>query len=77
MDEWELHGTSADDKQKIFDFFKDKLLGRGMGQTQYISIPTGYGVTYGDEKYSVELEIEKQPRDKQTRIVQRVYRLKQ
>jgi len=76
MDEWEIHGTTPDDKKKIFDFVKDKMLARKMSQTQYISIPTGYGLTYGDEKYSVEYEIEKQKSDKETRVVMRVYRLK-
>lgn len=76
MDKWEIHATSPDDKQLIFDFFKDKLLGRGMGQTQYISTPTGYGVHYSDERYHIELEIEKFPTDKATRIVMRVHRIK-
>jgi len=76
MDEWEIHGTTPDDKKKVFDFVKDKMMARNMSQTQYISIPTGYGLTYGDEKYSVEYEIEKQKKDKETRIVMRVYRLK-
>ncbi|MDQ3023555.1 MAG: hypothetical protein M3R04_04090 [bacterium] len=76
MDKWELKATSPDDKMLIANFYKDKLLARGMGQTQYISIPTGIGVTYGDERYSVELEIEKLSGDKVTRFVMRVYRLK-
>jgi hypothetical protein len=76
MDEWELHATSLDDKKKIFDFVKDKMMARGMSQTQYISIPTGYGLTYGDEQYSVEYEIEKQKKDKETRVVMRVYRIR-
>ena len=76
MDLWEIHGTSPDDKKPIFEFVKDKMMARNMSQTQYISIPTGYGVTYGDEKYSVEYEIEKQAKDKATRVVMRVYRLK-
>jgi hypothetical protein len=76
MDKWEIRATSPDDKKQIFDFFKDKLLGRGMGQTQYISTPTGYGVNYSDERYHIELEMEKFPTDKATRIVMRVHRIK-
>jgi hypothetical protein len=76
MDEWEIHATSPDDRKKIFEFVKEKMMAREMSQQQYISIPTGYGVTYGDEKYSVEYEIEKQKNDKETRVVMRVYQLK-
>jgi hypothetical protein len=75
MDEWIIKATSGDDKQQIFDWYKDKLIARGMGQTQFISIPTGLAVTYGDEQYSVELEIEKLETDKLTRVTKRVYKL--
>lgn len=75
MDLWEVHATTPDDKKKVFDFYKEEMLGRGMGQTQYISIPTGLQATYADEQYSVEFEIEKQPKDRATRVVIRVYRL--
>jgi hypothetical protein len=77
MDKWIITASSSDDKKVIFDWYKERLLGRDMGQTQYISIPTGLAVTYGDEEYSVELEIEKLPSDKVTRVVQRVFRVRE
>lgn len=76
MDEWELHATSPDDKKKIFEFVKEKMMARDMSQTQYISIPTGYGATYADKQYSVEYEIEKHASDKETRVVVRVFRIR-
>jgi hypothetical protein len=76
MDLWEIKATSPDDKQQIFDFVKEKMMARKMSQTQYISLPTGYGVHYGDEQYFIEYEIEKFAKDAETRVVMRVYRIK-
>jgi hypothetical protein len=77
MDHWTVHGTTPDNKQAVFDFYKAKLLAADMSQTQYISIPTGFAVNYGREDMTVELEIEKlDPQAKVTDFRMNVYRLR-
>jgi hypothetical protein len=69
MHKWVIKAEVVeDDRQKIFDFYKDYLLERGMSQSMLISIPSGYGVDYADEQRTVHLVIEKKKSDKHTQL---------
>jgi hypothetical protein len=58
MYKWFAHGQIDADKDLLYEFYHQHFMGAGMRQTQYVSIPTGYGIDYADESMSVEVVIE-------------------
>jgi hypothetical protein len=68
MDQWKIHGETDEDKQKLYERYNRLLLDLGMSQTLYASVPSGYGVTYSDERTEIQLTIEKKKADKRTQL---------
>jgi hypothetical protein len=76
MDKWYVHGQIDEDKDPIYEFYNEFFLDADMRQTQYISIPTGYGVNYGDERMVVEAVIELRQGSDHTQVELTVYRVR-
>lgn len=76
MDKWYVHGQIDKDTQPIYEYYNKYFLDSGMRQTQYISIPTGYGVNYADEKLLVEAVIEVRQGSDLTQVELTVYRVR-
>jgi hypothetical protein len=76
MDKWYVHGQIDRDTDPIYEYYNDYFLEAGMRQTQYISIPTGYGVNYGDEGMVVEAVIEVRQGSDLTQVELTVYRVR-
>lgn len=76
MDKWYVHGQIDQDKQPIYEFYHQHFIDSGMRQTQYISIPTGYGINYGDEVLAVEAVIEVRQGSDLTQVELTVYRVR-
>lgn len=66
MDRWIVHATSSDEPKKIYEFYNDLLLGQGLAQQMYISIPGGYGVDFADENQIINFVIERKADDPKT-----------
>lgn len=63
MDRWIVHAWSPEEPKKIYEFYNELLLGKGMAQQMYISIPGGYGVDFADQYQVVNFIIEKSKDD--------------
>jgi hypothetical protein len=76
MDKWYVHAQSDDDKDAVYDYYHERMLAEGMRQTQYVSIPTGYGSDYADAEYVIEFIIERRPDADRLQIEITVYRVR-
>ncbi|MCH7472901.1 hypothetical protein IIA79_08125, partial [bacterium] len=73
---WFVHAQIDEDKKIIFDFYNTLMRDAGLAQTQYMSVPNGYGADYSDEEYSISFVIEKKSTDEITQIKITIHRLK-
>jgi len=76
MDKWYVHAQIDESKEELFEYYNDLLLDQGFQQTQYISIPTGYGVDYADELHVIKLVIERKSTDELMQVETTIFRLK-
>ena len=76
MDKWYVHGQIDESKEVLFEYYNDLLLNKGLRQTQYISIPTGYGVDYADDLHVIKLIVEKKSTDELMQVEITIFRLK-
>lgn len=68
MDQWKVHAETDSDKSEVYEYYNAMLLGAGMSQTVYASVPNGYGVTYADEQREIQFTIEKKRADPRTQL---------
>lgn len=76
MDQWSLHAESDDEIAVVYEFYNSWLLKAGMAQTLYAAVPSGYGVTYADERSEIKLTVERKKSDKKTQIEVTISRLR-
>ncbi|GEM_PF-6571275 len=76
MDKWYVHAESDLDKDTVYNYYHERMLAAGMRQTQYVSIPTGYGSDYADEDYVIEFIIERRPDSDRLQLEITVYRVR-
>lgn len=76
MDKWYVHAELDEDKQQVYDFYHEHLLGHDLRQTQYVGIPTGYGADYADERHIVELIIETRADEQLLQLEISIYRVR-
>lgn len=76
LDCWYVHGLIDEDKDKVYDYYHEHFMGRGMHQQQYIGIPTGYGADYADEEYLINLIVETRPPEEQMQVELKVHRVR-
>jgi hypothetical protein len=76
MDKWYVHATSKDEPKKLFDYYNDLMLKGGLHQTTYMSIPTGYGVNFANERYDIQFVIETRSGEADTQLEITVNRLR-
>lgn len=77
MDMWHVHGQIDEAKEPIFEFYNKLLIDYGMRQLQFVGLPTGYGIDYGDEIHSISLVIEKTLVDELMQLDIKVYRVRE
>jgi hypothetical protein len=68
MKQWKIHAETDDDKTEVYEHYNQLLLGQGMSQTLFASVPSGYGVTYANQSDEIQLTIEKKLSDERTQI---------
>ena len=76
MDKWYVHAETDEDKDAVYDYYHERMLAQGMRQTQYVSIPTGYGSDYADADYVLEFIIERRPDAERLQLEITVYRVR-
>ena len=76
MDRWYIHATVKDQPKAVFDYYNDMLLKRGMRQTTFYSIPTGFGIDLADEQYAVSFIMETRQETPDTSLEITVNRLR-
>jgi hypothetical protein len=76
MDKWHVLSQSDDDKQKVYDFYINRLAEEDMRQTMFVSLPTGYNLHYADTDRIVEIRIEKLKKDPKLQVELTVYVVK-
>jgi hypothetical protein len=76
LDYWYVHGLINEDKDKVYDYYHEHFMGRGMHQQQYIGIPTGYGADYADELYLINLTVETRPPEERLQVELKVHRVR-
>jgi len=82
LDKWYILGRFDGDRKQLLDYYNDLMIGRGMGQTHFISMPShdgsggNYAVAWADDEYLVDLSIEKLTSDELAQFKLTVYREK-
>lgn len=76
LDYWYVHGLIDEDKDKVYDYYHEYFMGRGMHQQQYIGIPTGYGADYADEEYLINLIVETRAPEERMQVELKVHRVR-
>lgn len=76
MDRWHVLAQIDEDKEPIYEFYKQRMENEDMRQTMYISLPTGYSMHYADENRIAELRIEKTSKDELMQVELTVYVVK-
>jgi hypothetical protein len=68
MDQWHIHAESDVSKDVIYQYYNQLMLGKGLAQTMYASVPSGYGMTFADDQNEIQFTIEKKLHDKRTQL---------
>ncbi len=76
MDKWHVLSQIDEDKEVVYEFYKARIEAEDLRQTMYISLPTGYSISYADENRIVELRIEKLRQDPKLQVEITLYIVK-
>lgn len=76
MDKWSVHAELEGGKDDVYSFYHERMLAAGMRQTQFVSIPTGYGADYADRQFVIEFIIEYRPGSERLQLEITAYRVR-
>ena len=77
MDKWVIHGEIDSEKEPVKEFYHDLMIESGFSQTQYVGLPTGYGMDYASEEYVIQLVIEFRGESELLQVDITVYRVRE